>query len=81
MDYGVAETGEGGIPIGVGTAPDGGPGHVTFYVRTDDVRAALARVESLGGKTAMGAVDMPDRSVIATFADPEGHIVGLYRPA
>jgi predicted enzyme related to lactoylglutathione lyase len=80
MDYGVAETGDGGIGIGVGTAAGGGAGHVTFYVKTDNVPESLARAEALGGTTVMAPVDMPDGSVVGMFADPEGHRIGLHNP-
>src|SRR6266540_1311764 len=38
-----------GIGGGVGTAPEGYDGHVTFYVEVPDVAAALEKAESLGG--------------------------------
>jgi uncharacterized protein len=79
-DYGMAQSGEGGVGVGVGAAPAGRPGHVTFYVRTDDVAAALAAAERLGGTSAMPATEMPDGTVVGLLADPEGHVVGLVRP-
>src|SRR5688572_28906666 len=44
-------TGPDGIGIGggIGTAPEGYDGHVTFYIAVPDVEAALAKAESLGG--------------------------------
>lgn len=71
-----------GIAGGVGTAPDGYDGHVTFYVAVPDVEAALAKAESLGGTRMMG----PDKPVpdmdfeIGQFTDPEGHVIGLVAP-
>jgi uncharacterized protein len=79
-DYGMAQSGEGGIGVGVGAAPPGRPGHVTFYVRTDDVAGALAAAMRLGGTSAMPATEMPDGTVVGLLADPEGHVVGLVRP-
>ena len=79
-DYGMAQSGEGGIGIGVGRAPEGRPGMVTFYVRTDDVAGALAAAERLGGTSAMPATQMPDGTVIGLLADPEGHVIGLVTP-
>lgn len=52
-------------------------GHVTFYVAVEDVSAALALIESKGGKTAWGPHPIPDGSIIAGFLDPEGHLIGL----
>jgi predicted enzyme related to lactoylglutathione lyase len=76
MPYAVIDTGGEGIPGGIGEAPDGQPGHVTFYVQVDDIEASLAKAEQLGGKRAMGPIEIPTGQ-IAIFSDPEGHQVGL----
>ncbi len=68
-----------GIDGGVGQAPDGQTGHVTFYVQVDDPAAALARIEELGGRTLQPPMDVPGGPTIAMFADPEGHMVGLVK--
>lgn len=70
---------EGGIAGGIGAAPSGGPGHVTFYVQVDDLDAALSRIEELGGHRIAGPMDVPDGPSIALFGDPEGHVVGLVK--
>ena len=62
---------------GFGPSNDGGPGHVTFYVHTDDPKATLSRVERLGGRVLMPLTEVAPETTIALFADPEGHIVGL----
>jgi uncharacterized protein len=80
MDYGMAQSGEGGIGVGVGAAPQGRSEYVTFYVRTADVAAALATAERLGGTIGMPATQMPDGTVIGLLADPEGHTIGLVTP-
>ena len=54
--------------------------HVTFYVAVENVEAALALIESKGGKKAFGPHPIPDGSIIAGFTDPEGHLVGLVQP-
>lgn len=77
MPYSVVPPTDGGIPGGVGAAPDGQPGHVTFYVQVDDVEAALAKAESLGGKRVMGPMAVPGGTQIALFTDPEGHPIGV----
>ena len=80
MDYGmVAAGGEGGIEGGIGSAH--GQGHATFYVQTDDPQAALDRSQQLGGTTIMPPTELPSGGVIALLADPEGHTVGLFKPA
>ncbi|MGH9285849.1 MAG: VOC family protein [Acidimicrobiales bacterium] len=70
-----------GIGGGVGQGPDGHPGHVTFYVGVDDVDAALARAERLGGTRLMGPAEVMEGLVIGMFNDPEGHTIGLVKAA
>lgn len=70
-----------GIPGGVGTAPEGYDGHVTFYVAVDDVEAALVKAESLGGSRMMGPDMIPEVNIeIGLFTDPEGHVIGVVKP-
>jgi predicted enzyme related to lactoylglutathione lyase len=67
-----------GIGGGIGTAPEGYDGHVTFYVEVPDVGAALAKAEELGGQRTMGPADMEEVGIrLAQFTDPEGHVIGL----
>jgi predicted enzyme related to lactoylglutathione lyase len=67
-----------GIGGGIGTAPDGYDGHLTFYVEVDDIEAALEKAEDLGGKRMMGPDEiLGGRMTIAQFTDPEGHVIGL----
>jgi uncharacterized protein len=67
-----------GIGGGVGQAPEGYDGHLTFYVEVPDVEAALAKAESLGGKRLMGPDEVPGMGlVLGHFSDPEGHLVGV----
>jgi uncharacterized protein len=68
-----------GIGGGVGTGPEGYPGHVTFYVEVPDVEAALAKAESLGGTRMMGPDKVMDTIEIGLFNDPEGHLVGVVK--
>jgi uncharacterized protein len=75
----VSTGGDGGIAGGVGATPDGGAGHVTFYVQVDDLAGALEQIESAGGRTVQPPMDVPDGPTIALFADPEGHVVGLVK--
>jgi predicted enzyme related to lactoylglutathione lyase len=65
-----------GIRGGVG----GGPGHTPkalFYVAVDDVEAALAQAERLGGTRVMGPATSPSGLVVGHFTDPEGNLVGV----
>ena len=66
-----------GLTGGVGASPDGGAGHVTFYVHADDPAGTLRRVEELGGRVIMQLTEVAPETTIALFADPEGHVVGL----
>ena len=66
-----------GIGGGVGGAPEGYDGHLTWYVGVPDVEAALAKAESLGGKRTMGPDQVPGGPVIGLFTDPDGNTVGV----
>ncbi|HTV93491.1 MAG TPA: VOC family protein [Verrucomicrobiae bacterium] len=56
-------------------------GHVTFYIRVDDVEAAFAQIEARGGSRMMGPQDVPMPNgasiTIGLFRDPEGRTIGL----
>jgi uncharacterized protein len=70
-----------GIGGGVGTAPEGYGGHVTFYVQVPDVGAALDKAESLGGTRMMGPDEIPEVGItLGLFTDPEGHVIGVVKP-
>ena len=71
------EADRGILHIGVGPAPAGQDGHLTFYVEVDDPAAILTRIEKLGGRTVRPPANVSDGPVLALFADPEGHVVGL----
>jgi hypothetical protein len=51
-----------------------------FYVHADDVAQTLARIESLGGKIVVPPVPIPG-GTFAWFSDPEGNVVGLWKPS
>ena len=72
--------GEGGIDGGVGSGMEGDSGHVTFYIEVPDLDQALARIESLGGHRLQGPMNVEgDGPALATFEDPEGHLIGLIK--
>jgi predicted enzyme related to lactoylglutathione lyase len=67
-----------GIGGGVGAAPDGSAGNVTFYVEVPDIDATLKRAESLGGARLFGPDAIPGTDIVlGQFTDPEGHVIGL----
>jgi uncharacterized protein len=70
-----------GIMGGIGKAPEGYDGHVTFYVVVDDVEAAFAKIEAHGGTRMMGPDKVPNGPIIGLFRDPEGRTVGIVDPA
>jgi len=70
-----------GISGGIGEAPEGYDGHVTFYVVVDDVEEAFGKVEKHGGTRMMGPDQVPGGPVIGLFRDPGGHTIGLVNPS
>ncbi|HXO18118.1 MAG TPA: VOC family protein [Candidatus Dormibacteraeota bacterium] len=69
-----------GISGGIGKAPEGYDGHVTFYVVVDDIETAFGKIEASGGSRMMGPDKVPNGPVIGLFRDPEGHTIGLVDP-
>jgi hypothetical protein len=72
-------------------SPQGIPGHITslghepehytmFYVDVEDVQAALDQATELGGKKLVGPIAIPT-GTFAWFADPDGNMIGLLKPA
>jgi predicted enzyme related to lactoylglutathione lyase len=50
-------------------------------IEVDDIDAALARVEELGGKTVRGSQRVGEMGFAGYFADSEGNVVGLWQNA
>jgi predicted enzyme related to lactoylglutathione lyase len=70
-----------GIGGGIGAAPEGYGGHVTFYVEVPDVEAALVQAEQLGGSRMMGPEQVAEGVEIGLLNDPEGRLIGVIRGA
>jgi predicted enzyme related to lactoylglutathione lyase len=65
-----------------GMWPSGGPtGHWVGYFASDDVDAAVARAEQLGGSVLLGPVSIPETGVVAVLRDPDGATFGLFNPS
>ena len=79
MGYGMVEAEGEGIGGGVANAPGDYPGHLTFYIQTDDLEGTLARIEALGGETVMPPDSVGGGTTIAQFKDPGGNMVGLVK--
>jgi uncharacterized protein len=66
---------------GVGGPPsEGEPTGWNQYVRVDSVDDTVAAVEANGGKVVMGPYDVGASGRVATCADPEGAVFGLWQP-
>ena len=78
-NYVLVDTGEGGLPGGIGQACDGQPGYVAFYAQVDDLQAYLDKAVGLGGKAILPPMPIEGVGAIALFQDPEGHCVGLFK--
>lgn len=69
-----------GIPGGIGGG-DGYQAHAVFYVGVEDVEAALAAAERLGGTRVLGpASNEAGGVVVGHFTDPAGNLVGVAGP-
>ena len=81
MNYGLTDPGENavgrGIAGGIAEAMGGQEGHVTIYVEVDDVEAALAKAEQLGGRRMFGPETIMEGLTIGLFADPDGRPIGV----
>jgi uncharacterized protein len=78
LDHAYIETGtEEGIDGSIAQTDPGDPTGLTMYVHVDDVAAALAKAQKLGGRVAMEPTEMPDGVTLAVFEDPEGNQIGL----
>jgi predicted enzyme related to lactoylglutathione lyase len=55
--------------------------YITFYVHVEELERSLKKAESLGGKTVVPPTDVPGQGTFAWLADPEGTVVGLWKPA
>lgn len=55
--------------------------YTIFYVNVDDIDVYLAKAESMGAKTLVPKVDIPNYGSVAWISDPDGNTVGLWKPA
>ena len=87
MDYTLATTGPGDESgpnepgfIDGGMAARGVPlAGPTVVIDVDDIEAALAKVESLGGSTLLAKTPVGEMGFSAYFHDSEGNVVGLWQ--
>ena len=57
-----------------------GPPYWTTYVNVDDVDTIASKVESAGGKTLAGPMDVMDAGRMAVFSDVTGAAIAVWRP-
>jgi predicted enzyme related to lactoylglutathione lyase len=79
LNYGMVDTGGGGINGGIFSTGDQMPPYVTFYVAVDDLPTYLEKAESLGGKTVVPPTEIPNIGHFAMFSDPSGNTIGLFK--
>lgn len=75
----------GGQPVGGMFTMEGSPiadktPQWLSYIAVDDVDATLAKVDGLGGKVQMPAMDIPDVGRIAVIEDPQGVVIAIMKP-
>ncbi len=54
--------------------------YTVVYVQVDDLQAYLDKAEGLGAKTVVPPTEVPEAGHFAWLADPEGTIVGIWKP-
>jgi hypothetical protein len=74
----VLQVSRGGTPIADFVAIKGDGAHWLPYVVVDELGAALARAEKLGGLVAHPATDLPGMGCYAHVTDPVGASIGLW---
>ena len=83
FDYAMFNAGDGvggGFPR-VGADNGYKAGGVMVYVSTDDIKAGLAKAESLGATDLEPKMEVPGMGWMASFRDPSGNRVGLWTAA
>lgn len=60
---------------------EGVPPHWACYIHVDDVDAASAKAEELGGTVIKAVFEVPNVGKIAIVQDPQGAVIGLITPA
>lgn len=68
---------EGSIGGGICAPHAGLPPYLTVYVAVDDLDAALARANQLGGMTVISKTTIPGAVTFAMLRDPAGNLLGL----
>ena len=75
--------GQGGINGGIVKPDREGPwpGNMTLYINVDDLAAFRKKIVAAGGKIHVEDQEVPGMGTLSLFADPEGRLMGLWKPA
>ena len=76
----VTTAGENALPGGVMDTGGQTPNYATFYVIVDDVAAACAQAEQIGGKTLVPPTTIASGLMFAQLVDPSGNRIGVLTP-
>ena len=80
-NYVTFTAGEDSLGGGFNPVTDENPaGTVVNYIQCDDIKAALALIESHGGKAIMEPMPVPGVGQIAHFVDPSGNLLSILQP-
>ncbi len=82
MDYHMVNTGgEGGINGGIMKPKKGPwPAKLTFYLNVEDLGPSRDKIVEAGGKIVVEEQEVPGVGSFALFEDPEGRVLGLWKP-
>jgi len=84
LNYRIVDTGgEGGINGGI-MKPEHAepwPGNMTMYIAVDDLAAHRSRIVAAGGKILIEEQAVPGMGSLSLFADPDGRMMGLWKPS
>ena len=77
IDTGSAE----GIQGGIWPAPPQAPNFVQLFIAVEDVKASVAKAESLGAKLLIPPTMLPEGDEMAVLHDPQGMSFAVWRRA
>ena len=84
IDYRLVETGSGlGINGGIvkPDKPEPWPGNTLLYIAVDDLAAYRKKITDAGGRIHVEEQEVPGMGWLCLFTDPEGRMMGLWKPA
>src|SRR4029453_6485051 len=83
LNYRIVETGrKDGINGGIvkPDRPEPWPGNMTMYILVDDLAAYRKKIVAAGGKIHVEEQAVPGMGTLSLFTDPEGRMMGLWKP-